>query len=430
MRSTRSLAFRLVLVTSGALHAGPAWATGQDLFGVGARGQAMAQTGVARGPAPAAAHTNPALLGGQEHSSFVVGFRSASFDLHYDARESGRVHDLQSGMTVGLAAPLGFGAALKDRLALGLSLYSPRRNVAKAELWYADRPQFPLLASQSDSLGLSVGLGAKLLYNLKLGVGVRWLAGLDGSVVASSDDEQEQTFTTMNTELDATLAPVVGIAYEPAEDYSLGLAWRDELESHLDVTVTLADLGTLVLPPMHLAGTAQYEPEQYELEAAYEGQRLSFVLGLRYRLWSRFPGFVGETIRCPSPDPCGTEPEPDPELANTLSPRAALAFRMPLSKLASSEVRTGVAYEPSPLPEQVGEANHWDNPRLLLTLGYGVRVETDHNAFSWDFALQTHRLRLRRHEKDPEVSSENIGFPSAKTWGHIDVVCLEMGVEF
>ena len=117
-------------------------------------------------------------------------------------------------------------------------------------------------------------------------------------------------------------------------------------------------------------------------------------------------------------------------MAGIVRSRAALALRVPLSRSATGEVRAGCGYEPTPVPEQVGEANYWDNSRVVLTTGYGVRLETDHNAFSWDLALQTHRLRERRHEKDVEVSRENAGYPVAKTWGHIDVVAFEMGVEF
>jgi hypothetical protein len=139
---------------------------------------------------------------------------------------------------------------------------------------------------------------------------------------------------------------------------------------------------------------------------------------------------LGETVRCPAADPCGTEPEPDPGYENTLSPRAAFAARIPLSKAASGELRAGVGYEPSPVPEQVGAENRWDNPRVLLSAGYGVRIETDHNAFFWDLAWQTHRLTARRHEKGLDVASDNAGFPSVKTGGHINLFSIEMGVEF
>src|SRR5690606_11355868 len=207
------------------------------------------------------------------------------------------------------------------------SALNPRKLVTRAELWFPERPQFPLLAPRAQTLSLTAGLGVEVTESLRVGLGIRWLAGLTASVMVSGADDE--TTTVVRDELVTSTALVVGVQAEATEHLRLGLVWREANQSELEVAITLSEVGALVLPPLNVTGIPQYDPEQVDLELAWVDERWQVSLATRFRRWAAFPGFLGQTVVCPSAEErCGTAAPAAPGFSNTWSPRAGAAYRL------------------------------------------------------------------------------------------------------
>jgi len=412
-------------LTAAPLHASPA-----DLFGVGLRPQGMAMTGVADGEHDHQSAANPALLGGRASQHLSLGYQSVVFETNYTGSSEGESQNAVNATTLGVTLPLPFGGALANRFALGFSAYSPRELVTRAEILYADTPQFPLLNPRAQCLNLATGLGVLVHPRLRLGAGVQWLASLVGSVSVTGSDDGTTT-TVVHDKLVTSLAPVVGASAEPVDDWHVGLVWRDEHQSQVDVKIQVSELDVLELPELNIAGMAQYDPEQVDAEVQWVPESWSVVLGVRYRRWSAFPGFLAPTFVCPPEEPvCGTEAPPDPGFTDTWSPKAALALRFALGDRAEAELRSGVAYEPTPIPEQRGSSNIWDNARVVASAGYGLRFEAGGVPLSLEVAFQRHWLSERTHVKRAEVAEQAPEFGKITTSGHVQLFAFAAGVEF
>lgn len=410
--------------------AAPLQASPADLFGVGLRPQGMAMTGVAYGEHDHQSAANPALLGGRSSQHLSLGYQSVLFDTSYSGTSEGESQNAVNSTTLGVTLPLPFGGVLANRLALGFSAYSPRELVTRAEILYADTPQFPLLNPRAQCLNLATGVGVLVHPRLRLGAGVQWLASLVGSVSVTGSDEGTTT-TVVHDKLVTSLAPVVGASAEPVDDWHVGLVWRDEHQSRVGVTIQVSDLPALELPELNIAGMAQYDPEQVDAEVQWVPERWSVALGVRYRRWSAFPGFLGPTFVCPPEEPvCGTKPPPDPGFSDTWSPKLAVAVRFGLGERAEAELRSGVAYEPTPIPEQRDDSNTWDNARLVASAGYGLRFDAGGVPLSLEVAFQRHWLSERTHVKRAEAAEQAPAFGKITTSGHVQLFALAAGVEF
>lgn len=410
----------------------PVSASPADLFGVGLRSQAMAQTGAAYGEHDHQSFTNPALLGGVAQQHLSLGYQSALFVTRYrsDSGAEAQSQELASATTLGVTLPLPFGGFLRDRLAIGFSAYSPRKLVTRAQLWYPDRPQFPLLASRAQSLSLATALGAKVLPRLNLGVGLRWLASLAGSVSVTGSESGETT-TVVQDKLVTSLAPVAGLRAEPFDNVFLGLVWRDEHTSRIDVAIQVAELGALELPELNIAGMAQYDPEQVDAELAWLIGAWQLAGAVRYRRWSAFPGFLEQTFDCPESEPiCGAKAPAPPNFSDTWALRAGVAKVSVLAPAASSELRLGLGYEPTPVPEQTGTANRWDNSRVVASAGYGVKVVWGGVPLAFELALQQQWLVERTHVKSAMAAETQPELARVTTAGSVRLVAFGAGVTF
>jgi hypothetical protein len=124
----------------------------------------------------------------------------------------------------------------------------------------------------------------------------------------------------------------------------------------------------------------------------------------------------------------GTPPPAPVDASDTLVPRIALEHRV--AERPDLRLRAGYAFEASPLAEQRGEANRWDNDRHGVSLGWGIRWVTAEQPMRLNLALVAQVLVERRHEKHPEVDSENPGFASVSTEGSLLHGSLTWGLEF
>lgn len=375
-----------------------AQASPQDLFGFGPRSVAMAGAGASIGWGFETVHTNPSLLALDHERSLSAGWFGAFYGL--DAN-GGVPAEAVSGSIIGGTLPLPFEGFLKDRITLGLGFFTPFKLVARAHLLYPEKPKFPI-ADRAQSVTVQMGVGVDLGHGLRFGGGFAALAGLSGSVIVATD-ASGRVGTVVEDTLIAAYGPILGVSYDLGP-YRLGLTYRGELSGPFDVVIEVRDLGSIVVPPLHISGIAQYDPHQLEFEVSRPVGPFHVALGATWRHWSAYPGAVEQTVRCPPPNPLEEVecdpliPEP-PHYSDTVTPRLAAEGEFPLANGVTLKARAGYAFEPSPAPEQKSVPNDFDNHRSVIALGYGLSLSKPLPRIDLDLFGQLHVLHDRDHTK-------------------------------
>lgn len=376
-----------------------AGASPQDVFGYGPRSTAMAGAGASIGWGFETVRSNPALLTLSRERSLSVGWLGTFFDVSANGNVPA---EPMSGTLIGGTLPLPFEGFLKDRITLGLGFFTPFDLVARARLLYPEKPKFPV-TDRVHSVAVQMGLGVDLGHGVRIGGGFSALAGLTGSVVVATD-ASGRVGTVVEDTLVAAYGPIIGASYERGP-YRVGLTYRGELSAPFDVVIDVRDLGSIVVPPLHISGLAQYDPHQLEAEVSRSLGPFRVALGATYRHWSAYPGAVEATVRCPSQNPgeeeisCEPLAPEAPEYSDTVTPRIAAEGSFPAARGVTLKGRVGYAFEPSPAPEQDRIGNDFDNHRSVIGLGYGLSLDRPLPRIDIDLFGQLQVLHDRSHEK-------------------------------
>lgn len=382
-------------------------ASPQDVFGFGPRSVAMAGAGASIGWGFDAVRSNPSLLALDHERSLSAGWLGAFFDVNANGPVPA---EAVSGTIIGGTLPLPFEGLLKDRVTLGLGFFTPFKLVARARLLYPEKPKFPF-ADRTQSVTVQMAAGVDLGHGLRIGGGFAALAGLTGKVVVATD-ASGRVGTVVQDTLIAAYGPTVGASYDLGP-YRIGATYRGELSGPFDVVINVSDLGSIVVPPLHISGIAQYDPHQVELEVSRPLGPFHVALGATWRHWSAYPGAVGATVRCPLsvPDqssfqvaghhevPCDPNELVAPGYSDTVAPRVAAEGVLDVAPGVAMKGRAGYSFEPSPAPEQTGKANDFDNHRSVIALGYGVSLARPLPRLDLDLFGQLHVLHDRDHHK-------------------------------
>lgn len=317
-------------------------ATPQDLFGLGARTQGLAMTGVSYADDYEATYANPAGLARARYQGIHVGLSAGAFELQLDGERFPL--DSARGMTIGATLPLPFGDVLQDRLVLGVGVYTPQQVLLRGQVRFPDVPQWPVL-SRAQSLGIQIGLGFDFhhtdLEGLRLGIGVSALADVIGELDVRLDETNAFT-STVETQLLAAFAPIAGVSYE-RDGWSFGLVYRHEVRSSMNLEIRTADL-PVTLPVLTVGGLVQYDPANLAAEVSWRpdpGVRI--IANLTWRMWSFYPGVQ-------TPTSLSSLRAPAPEFSDTVSPRVAVEGTIRDRRVAM-HLRGGYAMELSPSPQ-------------------------------------------------------------------------------
>ncbi|MBM4359491.1 MAG: hypothetical protein FJ096_15410 [Deltaproteobacteria bacterium] len=393
------------LVAGSLVLASPAAASPQGVLGFGHRAMALGTTGTASAEGADAVYENPALLSAARHTTLQLGFEGAALGLRVDGPGMpGAVGATPlRATTIGAVLPLPFAGILRDRAALGLGFVTPTDVVVRARLLYPERVQFPL-ADRLQSVAVQAAMGLDLGHGVRLGAGVTALAALEGDVLVRTD-VSGKIGTQVSDTLVASYAPVFGASWESASGrHRVGVAFRGELVGRFDVVIRAEDLGSIVIPPLHVSGLAQYEPWQLAVEAARVEGPVRVAFGLKYAHWSAYPGPAEATVRCedaPELEGACDAKVPQPVgYRGTVSPRFGVEGVLDLGPAAELKGRAGYAFEPTPAPEQRGARNLFDMSRSVASVGIGVAFAR--LPFSLDAFAQLQMLHARTHEKRVE----------------------------
>jgi long-chain fatty acid transport protein len=346
-----------------------ALASPEDLFGYGARTNAMGATGTAHATDGEAAWHNPALASRIRKSALTIGWQDAVYALPVDA-EAAR------GALVGAGIPIPFGGALHDRVGLTLGFYTPSDVVVRGRVLYPEKPQYPLLVDRAQSVTIRAGIGVDVGWGLRAGAGIAALAELSGKVVAAASG------TEVDDRLVATYAPAFGLSWEKGE-YRIGAVFRGRLDARFDVTVDGSKLTSLPIPVFDISGLAQFDPAQVALEIARSSDDGVVAVQVAYKRWSDFPGLLAPTVVCSDGSTsCGLQP-PAIDWKDTFAVRVGAERGLALAPGATLKLRAGGWVESSALPDRLPASpafggpvptRYYDGTRIVPTIGAGIAL--------------------------------------------------------
>jgi long-chain fatty acid transport protein len=349
-----------------------AHASEPELFGIGARSAAMGATGTADAEGWEAVYANPAGVVGPERRRITVGYVGARYQLSLD----GQHHPVRAtdGIYIGANLPLPFGGILKDRLALGIAFYYPTGLITTASAPYPDQPRLALLDTRTETVSLMVVAAARVHRRVRIGIGVLALAALIGNISITPDAGGRIT-TVAEEQLVTDFAPLAGIRVEATRFMQLGLVLRGESKSSYDLRITnsLGPVLPISIPTLRVAGVAQFDPLQLQLEAGFRHKWLVVDVGIAWKHWSAFPHPVENATP-------GAPPQPPTGYHDTAVPRLGLEGIGAWGKWRLAG-RLGYFFEQSPAPHD--QAILVDADRHVITAGLGWGWGS-----AWSFSLE------------------------------------------
>lgn len=380
-----------ILIVLLALAAAPARANPLDAFGFGARGIAMGGAHTAAVTDTSANYYNPASLAATAGSLQIdlgYQFHTAALELN---RVDQRVDDTR-GLAAGLIAP---GEVGPLRLAFGISLFLPDERLTRVRSLPASAPRFIYYDNRPQRVFLAANLAVRVLPGLYVGGGMAFMSRTQGDVVLEGrigfpDAEDSELRLGLDVDLVAIRYPQVGALWVPRDGVAIGLVYRHAFVLELDQGFVIrGDVGPRDSEPIledgYLAvrslSSDLFQPAQVVLGLALRpAPRWLAALDLSYQRWSGFdtPGSrielrydlktFNDLVRLPVPAPLQAA-----RFSDVLSPRAGVERRFDLGPVGLY-VRGGYAYEPSPVPEQVGETNLADGDKHTVSGGLGLEL--------------------------------------------------------
>lgn len=393
----------ILLLAASTAHASPL-----EMFGFGGRSPALAATGVAAADDYECLYLNPAGLADVKGRRLTAGTLLGHFSLDGVDRDVSPA----VGIEVGAALPLPLGGVLHDRLGLGFAIYVPTTVLNRARAPRPGIPFYALLEDRSEVVGIQVGLGARLTDRLSLGAGFVVLGGLSGQIVVAPD-AAGRFATTSEQQLISSFAPIFGARYRLSDRLTLGSALRFVNKSTYDILIK-ADLGDalpVTIPPLHISGTAQYDPMALALEAAFRPGRFLINAQLVWERWSQFPLPTRNVVDA-------MPPQDSADFHDTVTPRLGLEWHTGIFGGSQLFLRGGYAFVLSPAPEMTGSQAFLDNHRNVISAGIGLASAPVH----FDLWSQAHLLIGRHHDR-PE------GEPDIDTGGTVLVGGIMLGVD-
>lgn len=357
----------------------PAHASLPELFGFGTRANALAGTGAAYATGYEATYANPAgLWAGRRHLS--LGIVYGGYNVSLDGAPYNI--DATSGLVIGGALPLPLGGILRDRLGIGIGLYTPLGLVNRASDPFPDQPRAAILDGRTQVVSVLLGAGLRLPAGFSIGGGVLALAALVGNITIMPDGSGRIT-SVSEQQLTLDYAPIVGARWQGLQvdgfaRLAVGVVFRGVSRStyKLAVSTKLGDSLPIALPTIQFAGVAQYDPMQVGIEVAGRPHRaLMIVLQATWKRWSAY----GYPV---APATASAARLPDPQFHDTVVPRLAAELALPSPGWGRFVLRGGYLFEWSPAPYPPAPAptaesrpsNLLDADRHVLTAGAALAL--------------------------------------------------------
>ena len=357
--------------------AGPAAADPLDQFGFGgaAAGTAGARTATASGPE--AAHHNPAGIALGDEPAVMIGWGYGAMRLELDGRPAD-VLDAH-GTSLGLAVPIRLGPTLT--VGAGLALYLPDPFLARVQLLPLTEPNFVLLANDAHRAVVEPVAGLVYAGKLGLGVGASILADarsrelvFDVGVVGGEKVGQ----AALDVDLPLRAAPLLGLWLRPHPRVRAGLTWRGELslDLALDIRANVEVAGVVTGDVLvSLRARNYFTPGRLGGGLAIDViDGFTIAADVAWNRWSKFPPppDLSVLIALDLTPPLVATDRPPAGFHDTVDVRVGGEYRG--GSGLGLALRGGLAYRPSPVPDQIGLTSYADGDRLEVTAGAGVRL--------------------------------------------------------
>lgn len=361
-----------------------------DAFGFGARAPAMAGAQTAAASDGSANYYNPALLATFDDIRIDVGYQTAMASLFVNGLDLGV--DSSRGVAVALSSP---GRIGKIHLALSGGLFLPDQHVLRARSLEAGKPRFALYDNRPQRLFLGANLAVRIGERIAVGGGIAYMAKTVAAVdlvgrLGFPDPVDSDLALAIDADVKEIRYPQAGVLFHATPWLDVGASFRGGYTLILDNTVrVLADVGRADDPVvedgrLELFALAQdlFQPEQWSAGvAAQVTDRLLVAFDASLHRWSRFEnpatridleidaGMFNDLIDIPD-----TPALPDPHYHDIVIPRLGVEYRLYESLRRDVDLRAGYSFEPSPVPEQVGESNFIDNDKHTAAAGVGLTL--------------------------------------------------------
>ncbi len=278
-----------------------------------------------------------------------------------------------------VASPL--QGVLGGRLGVGGFLHLPVDGATRVLSHEPRRPQLPLVEALDDRLLLGLGVGARLLPGLEVGVTAQLLASLQGqttvdlSALRGEIDEQ-----VLEVDLWSRVTFAVGVRYALRHDLRLALVVRQasEVPYHLPLRADVAELGQV---HYRVSGVGMGAPWTAALAGRWAPrERLMLLASVRYERWSAMPPLGPSVVVTADDAALAGDPSAAKALAQMASVPVAMGAKDIVQVRAGGEwqalrwltLRAGAGIRPTPLPRATGTAKYLDGPSVTAALGAGL----------------------------------------------------------
>jgi hypothetical protein len=280
-----------------------------------------------------------------------------------------------------------------------------------------DAPLSPIYDGRPDRLSTVLGLGWQPLDSLHLGAAVTLTPALDTPthvtyVAGRGDTPDEEVVVRLDRNLRYAVAPLFGIRSDPWPFLSLGLAYRAPSISRASGDSRTSAGGILADDPIDYF--QMWNPAELSAGVAVKpGAELAVSADAVWSRWSEMRDGFNRRLAQP--------------FESTVSFRGGVEWR----GVRALALRAGYAFEPTPIPEQVGDTNYLGADTHTISLGGGLDLRELTGA---PLKLDAHvrgQLGGRQHS-DKQISAlsdadpatpgrqiDNLGYPGFDSQSHL-----------
>ncbi len=343
---------RVARATSGTAFGESARVAAQVSAVVGAPGDAGS---IRENPAGLADVIEPQVMLGAS-----IGHVAIDFTRHGEA-DSTRQRWL-GGYGLAAASPLP-GPDWLRRLRVGFALYLPAEHVLRVSVdARTDQPKSPIYDGRPDRMSALGALAYEIMPELRIGVGVVMAPTLATPTEVTyeaerADGVEQDVVVRLDRDLEMDVSPFAGVRAQPLPLLGIGLAARAASISRAGGGQRTVAGGILADDPIDYHQF--WDPAEVVLGATVGPlSALTVSADVGYARWSAYRS--------------GMNRELDEPFSDTLNPRVGLGYRA----LPWLTLRGGYGFEPTPVPDQVGDENYLGADTHVVAVGAGADLRT------------------------------------------------------
>jgi long-subunit fatty acid transport protein len=468
-----------------------------DVLGYDTETGALAGSTVAYGRSLGVIHTNPALLP-DVPSQVHLAFQFVAPRLHVDlmpkppgtnvpmsiydsslgtmaglqdrslptaelqnARRGTDLSGLETNLAFGFATSFGLkhlraGAIVQMPLTGGADQSISTHYDDEREAAFSNKVSFARFGQWERIAGAAAGVGYELAPWLSIGLGLEISAATTARIGVYIPNGAVQSYSesTMDAQISIGARPILAARWTPTDWSSIGLVWRNEsyfsVDAQSEVTLwnyheTGTDRTTPKRSQQSVPAVFGYRPMEVSLGAGVIDGPVTLQLAATWQRWSHYLDQHGNRPEEDAPFP------PSPLAQGPAIDASQYAFHDTVNVAGGLEWQVtehfaalfGAAYQPSPVPPQVGRTSFADGNLYALTTGARWTFSVWGRPVALSVAGQFWAMQSRTTYKDPSqvvdelpdsartvqsnkpmpeasgLQTNNPGFPGYTSGGHL-----------